>query len=108
MVTIHDDLSNTWVFFPKNFTPSASGLTLTIKSTVNNTAFSFNVQDASGLTDFFVLNPDFSEVPDGEYKYEIKDGENTINSTGLLMKGEHIPANEQYNHTVEYTQYEYE
>lgn len=107
MVVIHDNLSETHVFFPKHFNPSASGLTLTVKSTVDNTSETVNITDASGLTDFFVVSSsEMPDIPDGEYKYIIKDGEETINSTGLLKKGEWTPDNTQYNINNEYIEYE--
>lgn len=106
MVVIHDNLTDNHYFIPKNFAPKTSGLTLTIKSTVNNEETVFNVSDLSGLTDFFVVNPDMSEVPDGEYKYTVKDGEGETNSTGLIKKGNWKPSKTEYNDTIEYTEYQ--
>lgn len=109
MVVISDKNSQSSVYFPKNFAPNSNILTLELKSTVRNDIFSFDVSDESGLTDFFVFEADFSDIPDGEYKYIVKEtDENVINSTGLVKIGDWKPENEQYAINQEYTQYEYE
>lgn len=107
MVIISDNLSNNYAFFPKNFSPKISGITITVKSTLTNETTVYHLTDQSGLTDYFCVDAtEMLELPDGEYAYKVADGDGEVNSTGLIKKGEWKAPNTQYeiNDTIEYLQ----
>lgn len=105
MVVIDTQTSANTIYVPKNMAPSGTTLVLSLISTVNNKVYSAIVEDMSGLTDFYLFEVDFSELPDGEYKYEIRDNLQIV-STGLVKIGDFTIDKEEYNYRQEYYEYE--
>lgn len=108
MVKIDKNTDKSQVFFPKNFQPATNRLFLRLISTVRLDETNIEVSDSDSYTDFFVFDLSDVDLADGEYKYVIKDEENTIMSTGLVKYGEWKPENEQYNAETQYIEYGYE
>ena len=109
MIKITTKSSTTTIYPPKHWSPSTSSLTITLKSTVRNDEQTFNVEDESGMTDYFAFDIDTTDIEDGEYAYFIKEtGEDTVLSSGLVKVGEWKPEKEEYNNNTEYIQYNYE
>lgn len=108
MVVIDTQTSANTIYVPKNYAPSASALTFTLKSTVGLDEATFDVQDESGLTDFFVFTIDSTAMIKGEYKYFVKEkDEEAILSSGLAKIGDWEPEKTEYNNPIEYESYEY-
>lgn len=84
MIRIEDKRTINVTFFPKNRTDFNATL-LKLRSEVTLEEYEFAVEDISGYRDYFTFAVDFSNVPDGEYIYEITDG--TIKNCGLIRFG---------------------
>lgn len=56
---------------PKNNYNFLESYTLSLKSQATNKRYSFEVEDISGLTDYYTFQVDFSNVQDGEYEYSV-------------------------------------
>ena len=104
MVIIDIKSDENVVYIPKHYATNSS-LTLTLTSKLTNVEFPYSVEDLSGLSDYFVVEIDSTELPDGEYYYKMADGEKIV-STGLFRIGEYKAEKQEYNYTQEYYQYE--
>lgn len=72
MIFIDDKTSELSIKFPKNNYKFLTGYTLELVSQATNQVYVFTgLTDASGMTDYYTFNIDFSEVDNGEYEYKI-------------------------------------
>lgn len=106
MIIVKEKGAESVVYVPKHW-ETTSALTFTLKSRLTNEEFTYTVEDLSGLTDYFVVSADTESLSDGEYEYAMIDNgaENAKVSTGLLIIGEYLRDNEEYNYTQEYLEY---
>lgn len=108
MIKISTKSQQTTIYPPKHWSPSTTSLTISFKSTVRNDEYEWDVEDNSGITDYFAFDVDTTDVVDGEYAYFVREsGETATLSSGLVKVGEWKPENTEYNGKIEYTEYEY-
>jgi len=96
------------LFVPKNGEIPSGDLEFVAKSTVDLvTEISLQVVDLDISRQYMYLSVILpNKVTNGEYEYTVKVG-NEVMSTGLLVVGEYSHP-DQYNHEIEYEQYETE
>lgn len=102
-------LSNTseeqQVMIPRNGLTVGEQLTLEIRNTTSLVEESMQVEESGDSGMYALLAVSLPEgVPDGEYQYRLKDGDDMV-SGGLLVIG-HDSEPSQYEETITYTQYE--
>ena len=91
MIIVKDNLSASTIYVPCN-TPKRceeNQHTLVISSPKN--VYSFDLEDEDLLSDFYVFTLDLSEIPSGEYTYEVG-----CDSSGIIRIGDYVDENKQY------------
>ena len=84
MIRVEDKNTYKYTYFPKNRTDFIA-TSLKLKSEVTLKEYEFKVEDKSDFRGYFTFLVIFSNVPDGEYIYEITDG--LFKSYGLIRIG---------------------
>lgn len=84
MIRVEDKNAYKYTYFPKNRT-DFNATSLKLKSEVTLEEYEFKVEDKSDFRGYFTFLVIFSNVPDGEYIYEITDG--LFKSYGLIRIG---------------------
>ena len=84
MVRVEDKNAFKYTYFPKNHA-DFNATSLKLKSEVTLEEYEFKVEDKSDFNGYFTFLVTFSNVPDGEYIYEITDG--LLKSYGLIRIG---------------------
>lgn len=81
---IKEKTSENVVFFPKNLGKTGKIHTILLHSELTNEDYKFDdVLDTGDLIDYYVFTCDFSNIPDGEYKYNIDN-----DACGLIILGD--------------------
>lgn len=81
---IIDKFAENIVYFPKNQQSLIEKHIILLKSELTNEEYKLdNLTDLDDLYDYYVFNCNFSNIPDGEYKYIIDDND----ACGLLILG---------------------
>lgn len=101
MLFIDDKKVENLVKIPKNNYNFLEEYVLRLKSQATNKEYSFEVEDLSGLTDYYVFNLDFSTVQDGEYEYSVS------TDKGLIQIGPRTSSLSAYTINNTYKQYKY-
>ena len=84
MIRVEDKYAYKYTYFPKNRT-DFNATSLKLKSEVTLEEYNFKVEDQSSFRGYFTFLLTFSNVPDGEYIYEITGG--LFKSYGLIRIG---------------------
>lgn len=101
MIIIRDKMRENEVYFPKMRHFGITECCLTLKSEATLQEYEFFPEDDGCLNDYYIFHINFSEIPDGEYRYNI----NVIDN-GLIRIGEIKAEKTQYNSKQGYKQYE--
>ena len=106
MILISNKNMSNLVYIPENIVRNTLDYTLTLRNRASNKEYEFAVQDRRLVaSDFHTFAVDFSDVPVGEYEYELLDGDcvgKGIIKLCVAEKGERVY--EEINST--YTVYE--
>lgn len=107
MILITGNKEKAQVYVPKHWA-STSALTFELKSRLTNDETTWFTSDLSAYTDYFFIEIDASNLPDGEYEYRLYDNgaDDEKVSSGLLRLGEYKAEKQEYNYTQEYVEYE--
>ena len=89
MIYILDKTDEKTVLIPKNKKSCKLDYKFLLKSELDNKFYGFDVTDENYLSNYYSFSIDFSDIPNGEYTYQIDDEEK-----GLLRIGEI-----EYDHT---------
>lgn len=91
MIIVKEPSSASTVYVPCNTQKRNEGdkYTLVISSPKN--VYSFDLDDDDLLSDFYVFTIDLSEIPSGEYTYEVG-----CDSSGIIRIGDYVDENKQY------------
>ena len=92
-------------YFPKNTVEDAESYIIRLKSEISHQTFSFTVIDSKKMSGYYSFSISFSEIPDGEYNYEIRKDDH-LYAKGLLRIGVIAPKRKIYNPTEEYQCYD--
>ena len=98
MIIVEDKNIQNTIYFPRNYylsgNPDMYKLVLNDRGT--NKKYEFEVSDLFEATyDFYTFNPDFSDLPNGEYEYTVG-YEESIVATGLIRLNS-LDINKIYN-----------
>lgn len=100
MIKVTDKFTKVEYFFPK---VRDLGVNVHIVKLygIGEEEYELFLRDSGDYSDFYVFNTDFSELPDGEYKYKIDDYEK-----GLIIVGDLKVNSKSPNDKDTYEQYE--
>lgn len=85
-------------------------MTLTLKNTTDlTTILTQSVTDKETKAGYYTFDINLpSGIPDGEYEYTLKDGDNTLSTGIVTISGKVDFDKQQFNKTIQYEQYETE
>lgn len=89
---IIDKNTQNLIYFPKNLNNFKEIHLITFTSEITNKSYSFDVRDEDNLFDYYVFTLDLSDLPDGEYKYNIDE-----DACGLIILGDLTKINTIYD-----------
>lgn len=80
---ITEKSDKTTIILPKN-TNNYGEIKLVLLSELSNKAYNFDVVDKTNYSDYYTFEIDFTEIPDAEYNYYIKVGDDIL-AKGLMI-----------------------
>ena len=108
MIIISDKDKENKVYFPRNiYKDNTNVYTVTFNNRGTNKKYTFTVEDEHLVQyDFYTFFIDFSDMPEDEYEYSIKDSNNNVVGTGLIRLNELKQENVCYEKNTEYIAYD--
>lgn len=105
MISVQEKEPILTYYFPKNTVEDAESYTMSLKSEITHQTFLLTVIDSKKMSGYFSFSISFSDIPDGEYNYEIRTDDHLC-AKGLLRIGVIAPKRKIYNPTEEYQCYD--
>lgn len=108
MIIVSDKNRVNTVYFPKNLYDNTGPYTVTLCDRGTNKKYYFAGLEDNRLAShmFYTFSINFSELPAGEYEYEINDEDESVCGTGIIRLNELVSDTVTYNKNNEYIAYE--